>query len=58
MTLKDDPSPKSVDGQYTTGEEQRKSYRKNEEADQSGNTHLWFHLIVKVKSEALKNTIA
>ena len=42
MTLKDDPSPKSVDGQYTTGEEQRKSYRKNEEADRSGNTQFGF----------------
>ena len=58
MTLKDDPSPKSVDGQYTTGEEQRKSYRKNEEADQSGNAQLCFHLVVKVKFEAIKNNIA
>ena len=56
--MKDDPSPKSVDGQYTTGEEQRKSYRKNKGADRSGNTQLWFHLVVKVKFEAIKNNIA
>ena len=52
------PLHKSVDDQYTTGEEQRKSYKKNEEADQNGNSQLWFHLVVKVKSEAIKNNIA
>ena len=36
MTLKDKP-PGSARVQYTTGEEQRNSSRKNEEAEQSGN---------------------
>ena len=32
MTLKDE-SPRSVGVQYATGEEQRNSYRRNEEAE-------------------------
>ena len=32
MTLKDDP-PRSVGVQYTTGQEQRNSFKKNEEAE-------------------------
>ena len=51
--------PRSVGAQYATGEEQRNSSRRNEEEEPSGkNTQLWMSLVVKVKSDALKNNIA
>ena len=57
MTLKDEP-PKSIGIQYITREEQRNSYRKNEEAKPSrNNTQLWLCLVVTVKSDAVKNNI-
>ena len=58
MTQKDE-IPRSVGAQYATGEEQRNSSRRNEEEQPSGkNTQLWMSLVVKVKSDALKNNIA
>ena len=51
--------PKSIGVQYTTREEQRTSYRKNEEAEPSrNNTQLWLCLVLKAQSNAVKNTIA
>ena len=58
VTLKGE-LPRSVGAQYATGEEQRNSSRRNEEEEPSGkNTQLWMSLVVKVKSDALKNNIA
>ena len=58
MTLKDE-LPRSVGAQYATGEEWRNNSRKNEEMDQSkNNAQLWKCLVMKVKSDAVKNSIA
>ena len=59
ITLKDE-LPRSVSAQYATGEEQRNSSRRNEEAEsQSENkTQLWMGLVVEVKSDVVKNNIA
>ena len=55
-TLKD-KFPRSVDAQY--GQKWRNNYRKNEERRQSENkAHLWVWLVMKVKSSAIKNTVA
>ena len=57
-TLKDKLS-RLVGVQYTTGEEQRNSYRKNEEAEsKQKQCWLWMCLMVKVKSDALKDNIS
>ena len=57
-TLKDEPSG-SVGAQYCTGEQQRSSSGKNEEAEPKQQRHpLWMCPVVKVKSEAVKNNIA
>ena len=53
------PAPRSVGVQYTTGEEWRNSSRRDEEAEPSRNSsQLWMCLMVKVKSDAVKNNIA
>ena len=53
------PPPRWVDVQYATGEEQRNSSRKNEEAGQKQKQRqLWMCLVVKVKSNAVKSNIA
>ena len=58
MTQKDE-LPRSVDAQNATGEEQRNISRKNEEAESSGNNaQVWMCLMVKIKSNAVKNNIA
>ena len=45
--------------QYATGEEQRNTSRRNEEASQSrNNTQFWMCLMMKVKSDAVKNNFA
>ena len=50
--------PMSEDGQYTTGEEQRNSSRKNEEAEPKWKRYsVGMCLVVKVKSDAVKNNI-
>ena len=57
-TLKDE-SPRSEDVQYATGEEQRRttnSPRKNEVAGPN-DPQLWMCLVIKVKSDAAKNSI-
>ena len=58
MVLKDE-LPRLVGAQYATGEEQRNSSIRNEEAEpKSGNdVQLWMCLVVKVKSDAVKNSI-
>ena len=57
MTLKDEP-PRSVGVQYATGEEQRKGFRKNEEAEPKWKgCPVVLCLVVKVKSGAIKNSI-
>ena len=58
MTLKDE-LPSSVGAQYATREEWRKSSRKNEEAEPSrNNAQLWMCLVVEVKFDAVKNSVA
>ena len=42
--------------QYATGQELRNSSRKRL-AQSRNETHLWVHLVVKVKSNAVKNNI-
>ena len=39
-------------------EEQSNSPRRNKEDEPSGNSQVWMCLVVKVKSDALKNNIA
>ena len=53
MTLKDE-LPRLVGAQYATGEEQRNSSRKNEDAEPK-----WKQCpVVEIKSDAIKNNIA
>ena len=56
------PEDKSLRFQYATGKEQRaitNSSRKNEVAGQKrSDTQLWMCLVVRVKSDAVKNNIA
>ena len=52
-------TPRLVGAQNPTGEEQRNRSRKNEEAESSGNNaQVWMCLVVKIKSDALKNNLA
>ena len=58
MTLKDE-LPKSVNAQYANGEGGETAPEGMKRLSQSGNnTHLWMRLVVKVKSDAVKNNIA
>ena len=61
MTLEDEP-PRSEGIQYATGEELRaitNSSRQNEVAGLKWNdVQLWMCLVVKIKSNAVKNNIA
>ena len=58
MTLKDE-LPRSEGAQYFTGEEWRNYSRKNEELDPKvKHAQLWMQLVMKVKSNAVKNNIA
>ena len=58
ITLKGE-LPRSVGAQHATGEEWRNSSRKNEEAESSGNNaQVWMCLVVKIKSDAIKNNLA
>ena len=58
MTLKDE-RPGEVGAQYITGEEQRHSSRRKEEAEPKRNSaQLWMWLVTEVKSDAIKNNIA
>ena len=57
-TLKEE-LPRSVGAQYATGDQWRNNSRKNEALGQSGNdTQLWISLVMKIKSSAVKNSIA
>ena len=57
ITLKDE-LPMLLGAQYATGEEQRNSSRKNEEAEPKRKPHpVWMFLVVKVKFDAVKNNI-
>ena len=57
-----DEHPRSEGVQYATGEEQRAishSSRKNEAAGpKRRDAYLWMCLVMKVKSDAMKNSIA
>ena len=58
MTLKDELH-RLIGAPYATGEEWRNSYRKNEEAEsKQKQCWLWMCLMVKVKSDALKDNIS
>ena len=58
VTLKDE-APRSVGLQNTPGEEQINSSRRNERLSESrNNIQLWMCLVMKVKSDAIKNNIA
>ena len=58
MTLKDELH-RLICARYATGEEWRNSCRKNEEAESKQKQNwFWMCLMVKVKSDALKDNIA
>ena len=60
MILKDEPS-RSEDVQYATGEERRTntdSSRKKCLGQTGNDTQLWMCLVMKVKSDAVKNSTA
>ena len=60
MIPKDEPS-RSKDVQYATGEEWRTntdSSRKKWLGQTGNDTQLWMCLVIKVKSDAVKNSIA
>ena len=58
MTLKDE-LPRLIGAQYTAGEDWRNNSRKNEETEpKQNNTQLWMWLVMKVKSDAVKNNIS
>ena len=51
--------PRLVSAHYATGDQWRNNSRKNEGMDPNkNNTQLWVCLVVKVKSDAVKNNIA
>ena len=54
-----DELPRSVGAQYATGDQWRNNSRKNEEMEpKQNNTQLWMWLVMKVKSDAVKSSIA
>ena len=58
MTLKDE-LPWSVGAQYVIGEEWRNESRINEEMEpKQNNAQLWMWLVMEVKSNAVKSSIA
>ena len=58
VTLKDE-LPRSVGIQYTTGKRREVATERMRKLSYSGNdTKLWFYLVVKVKSNAIKNNTA
>ena len=58
MTLEDEP-PRSVGVQYAAAEEQKIGSERMKRLSQSGNdAQLWLYLVVKVKSDAIKNNSA
>ena len=57
-TILTEELPRSIGAQYATGEEQRNSFRKNEEAEPKWKGRpIVLCLVVKVKSDAVKNSI-
>ena len=57
MTLEDEP-PRSVGVQYAAAEEQTIGSERMKRLSQSGNdAQLWLYLVVKVKSDAIKNIV-
>ena len=58
LKLEDQP-PRSVNVQYATGKEQRNWSTKNEDSEPKQKLYLlWKCLVVKVMSDAIKNSIA
>ena len=56
--VSEDEPPRSEDVQYTTGEEQNNSSRMKRLGQSGNDAELWMCLVVKVKSDAIKNNIA
>ena len=51
--------PRSVGGQYATGDQWRNSSRKNEEMEpKQKSTQLWMGLVMETRSDAVKSNIA
>ena len=53
-----DERPRLVSVQYATGDQWRNNSRKNEEMKKNNNIQLWVLLVMDVKSDAVKSTIA
>ena len=53
-----DKLARSVGAQYATGEEWRNKSRKKEDAEPKNNAQLWMCLVMGVKSDAVKNSVA
>ena len=53
-----DKLARSVGAQYATGEEWRNKSRQKEEAEPKNNAQLWMCLVMGVKSDAVKNSVA
>ena len=56
-TLKDE-IPRSVGAQYVTGEQRRNNSTKNKETESKQKHQLWKCLVMEVKSDAIKSSIA
>ena len=58
--IQKDELTRLIDAQYATGDLWRYNSRKNEETKtkQKKSTKLWMGLVMKVKSDAVKNNIA
>ena len=51
--------PRSLGDQYATGDQWRNNSRKNEEMEpKKNNSQSWMHLVMEVKSAAVKSNIA
>ena len=53
-----DELPRSLDAQYTTGDQWRNSSRKNEETEPKQKQHPVVDVVMEVKSDAVKSNIA
>ena len=58
MKRQKDELPRSVDVQHATGEELRKTSRVKRLSQSGNDAHLWMCLVVKVKSDTVKNNFA
>ena len=58
MKRQKDELPRSVGVQHATGEELRKTSRVKRLSQSGNDAHLWMCLVVKVKSDTVKNNFA